>query len=104
MLGNEDERQLKAHFIHHNVSYYCLEYRYKANIEIDKNQHIEDKYGIYMNHSFYPNCKIHSGHIVCIKNINIGDELTFNYNDNETNMACPFIDTITKQKVSGKSN
>jgi hypothetical protein len=75
----------------------------RTSIEIDDNQHIEDKYGIYMNHSFNPNCKIQDGHIFSIKNINIGDELTFNYNDNETDMAYPFIDNITQQKVTGIS-
>ena len=73
----------------------------RTSIEIGENQHIEDKYGIYMNHSFDPNCKIQNGHIFSIKNINIRDELTFNYNDSETNMACPFVDNITQQKVSG---
>ena len=55
-----------------------------------------------MNHSFGPNCKIEDGYVVSIKNININDELTFNYNDNETEMACPFNDNITKKIVSGK--
>ena len=76
----------------------------RTTIEIDINTHIDDKYGIFMNHSFNPNCKIEDGYIVSIKNININDELTFNYNDNETAMACPFTDNITKKNVSGKNN
>ena len=75
----------------------------KISIEINKNKHITDKYGQYMNHSFSPNCKIENGYIICLHNINENEELTFNYNDNETQMACPFIDNKTMQLVSGKN-
>lgn len=72
----------------------------KYSIEIGTNKHILDPYGIYINHSFEPNCKIEDGKLVSIKKINIGDELHFNYNENETIMACPFkIDNI---EICGK--
>lgn len=74
----------------------------KYSIEISENKHIIDKYGIYMNHSFTPNCIIVNNNIVAIKKINKGDELHFNYNQNETKMAAPFkIDDVS---VSGKRN
>ena len=76
----------------------------RTSIEISEGSHIEDKYGIYMNHSFNPSCKIHHGFIVAIKDIKEGDELTFNYNENETEMTCPFTDRDTGQKVQGKTN
>jgi hypothetical protein len=75
----------------------------KISIEISKNEHITDEFGQYMNHSFSPNCKIENGCIISLDNINKNEELTFNYNDNETNMACPFIDNKTKISVYGKS-
>jgi|TARA_B110000467_G_C17824609_1_gene216782 hypothetical protein len=74
----------------------------RTTIEIAKNSHIDDPYGIYMNHSFLPNCAIKDGYILSICNIDEDDELTFNYNENETVMACPFIDNATKQHVNGK--
>ena len=43
-----------------------------------------------MNHSFDPSCKIDGKNVVAVKNILIGDELCFNYNESETHMACPF--------------
>ena len=52
-----------------------------------------------MNHSFNPNCIIKDGHIVAIKCISINDELTFDYNQNETSMMCPFIDQETQKKL-----
>ena len=74
----------------------------RTTIEIDINTHIDDEYGIYMNHSFSPNCIIKDGSIIALCDINDNEELTFNYNENETKMACPFIDNTTNQKVSGK--
>ena len=62
----------------------------KYSIEIGKNKHIIDKYGIYINHSFEPNTKIEDGKVIAIKDININDEITFNYNHSETNMCSPF--------------
>ena len=72
----------------------------KYTIEIDKDKHILDKYGIYLNHSFTPNTKIDGKNVIALNDINVGEELHFNYNDNETCMACPFE---TKDgKVFGK--
>ena len=53
-----------------------------------------------MNHSFNPNTKINGKNVIALKDINIGDELHFNYNDNETNMSCPF--NTPNGKVFGK--
>ena len=36
-----------------------------------------------MNHSFEPSCKIDNGYITAIRDIDIGDEITFNYNSSE---------------------
>ena len=62
----------------------------RESIRIGTNLHIVDKYGSYMNHSFEPTCKIDSCNVVAVKDIYPGDELNFNYNDSEVNMACPF--------------
>jgi SET domain-containing protein len=72
----------------------------RESIHIGNNQHIIDKYGSFMNHSFYPNCKIIGKNVVAIKDIHIGDELTFNYNDSEIEMANPF--EINGKIVNGK--
>jgi hypothetical protein len=34
----------------------------------------------------------------------IGEEITFNYNVSETKMATPFVDTMTGHPVCGHSN
>ena len=72
----------------------------KYSIEIGKNQHILDDEGVFMNHSFDPSCKIDGKNVVAVKNIYIGHELCFNYNESETHMACPF--EVNGVKVKGK--
>ena len=72
----------------------------KYSIEIGKNLHIIDKWGSYLNHSFQPNTKIEGKNVVALKDIRANDELHFNYNDNETSMACPF--NTSEGEVKGK--
>ena len=74
----------------------------RTSIEVGSGKHIEDKLGIYINHSFTPTCKIDNGCVVSLTNIKIDQEITFNYNDSETRMATPFIDKGTNNMVSGK--
>lgn len=64
----------------------------KRSIHIGSNMHLEDDYGQYINHSFDPNIKVDGNKLVAIKEINKYDELTFNYNDSELEMAEPFED------------
>jgi hypothetical protein len=69
------------------------DYPTRETIYIGNSKHIYDEFGIYINHSFDPNVWIsHENHsVVALSDIDIGDELTFNYNDNEINMANPFV-------------
>jgi hypothetical protein len=71
----------------------------RESIRICNDVHIIDPRGVYMNHSFEPSCKIEMTHIVAIRDIGVGDELNFNYNDSEVNMKCPFF--IDGVEVSG---
>lgn len=70
----------------------------RESIRIGENKHIIDAYGIYMNHSFNPTCKIVGKNVIAIKDINPDDELNFDYNSSEVNMSNPFmIDGIMVQ-------
>jgi hypothetical protein len=73
----------------------------RTTIEVDTDKHIDDKYGIYINHSFTPSTRIEKGCVVANKYIQIREEITFNYNLSETEMATPFIDNNTNLQVSG---
>ena len=72
----------------------------RESIHIGNNKHIHDEYGIYMNHSFNPSTKIDEKNVIAIKFICSGDELTFNYNESEINMAHPF--EFNGIKICGK--
>lgn len=62
----------------------------RETIHIGNNQHIYDKYGIYINHSFNPNILVKGYELIALCDIDIGEELFFNYNDTEINMDNPF--------------
>jgi len=64
----------------------------RTSIHIGNNMHVEDDLGRYINHSFEPNVKVEINKLIAIKDINIHDEITFNYNETEVNMAYPFED------------
>jgi hypothetical protein len=77
----------------------------RESIELSPTEHIDDEWGMYMNHSFNPTCRIcgiERG-IVALKDIEAGEELTFNYNDSETCMSDPFVDRATGTQVAGKA-
>ena len=62
----------------------------RETIRIGYGRHIYDNYGIFINHSFNPNIDIYYNDIFALHDINIDDELVFNYNKNEGTMANPF--------------
>lgn len=76
----------------------------RTTIEVDTNKHIDDEFGIYINHSFTPSTRIEKGCVVADKYIQEGEEITFNYNISETKMATPFVDSDTGTPVSGNSS
>jgi hypothetical protein len=64
----------------------------RESIHIGDNKHIYDDFGIFINHSFKPTVKISHKDVIALVDMNPGDEITFNYNDSEINMANPFQD------------
>jgi hypothetical protein len=53
--------------------------------------HVHDKYGQYINHSFEPSVIINGYNVIAIKDLDISEEITFDYNQNELQMASPFM-------------
>ena len=62
----------------------------RESIHVGGNKHVTDKWGTFMNHSFNPTTKICGYNVIALKDISEGAELTFNYNESEINMSCPF--------------
>jgi hypothetical protein len=73
----------------------------RESIHIGNNLHVIDTNGSFLNHSFTPSCKINQLDVIALHDIAVGDELNFNYNENELEMACPF--TIDNILVCGKN-
>lgn len=71
--------------------------RNKYSIQIGKKEHIMDEIGMYINHSFTPNTKIVYRSVIAIRDIKVGQEITFNYLENEASISFPF-----KCKHTGK--
>jgi len=76
----------------------------KYTIEIGTDLHILDKFGYYMNHSSTPSIYIHNRQIIALKHIDIDDEITFDYNKNETKCVSPFYDLDNNILVTGSKN
>ena len=72
----------------------------RESIYVGNNTHIFDQMGQFINHSFEPTTQIQGYNVVALIDINENDEITFNYNENELIMACPF--TVNGQPVCGK--
>ena len=62
------------------------------SIEVGSDEHITDGVGQYLNHSCEPNTEIERARreVRARRDIAQGEELTFDYNSNETEMAYPF--------------
>ena len=74
----------------------------RESIHIGNGEHIDDEFGRFINHLFKPNTRIEGANVVAIRDIQANEELTFNYNDNEINMASPFY--ANGILVEGKKN
>lgn len=62
----------------------------RESIHIGDGQHMTDSFGAYINHSFTPSACIVGNLVVALRFIKKDEEITFNYNDTELEMAEPF--------------
>lgn len=64
----------------------------RTTIQIVPNKHVDvDAPAKFINHSCNANCEVRGMELIAIKKINIGDEITFNYQNSEDILANPFI-------------
>lgn len=65
----------------------------QTSIQIGDSLHIEDEIGKFINHSCEPNAVVDRTNLVirAISDINSGDEITFDYTKNESNILFPFV-------------
>jgi hypothetical protein len=85
----------------------------RYSIQVDTHVHVEpsvvpngligydDYLWPFLNHGFEPNSMMDGKKLLAICDIAQGDEITFNYNGNEWDMATPFTCMITGRQVTG---
>jgi hypothetical protein len=76
----------------------------RTSIQMHTNTHIEDEVGQYINHSCSPTCQISGLLVKAIRDINSGDEITFDYNSNEDTLASPFECACCQKMITGRKN
>jgi hypothetical protein len=67
-----------------------LDHPTRESIHIGNNRHLIDHYGKFINHSFTPTIQVVGVNLVALRDIETDEEITFNYNISETQMANPF--------------
>ena len=85
----------------------------KYSIQVSSDMHIEpsalptnleffdDYLWPFLNHGFEPNAMMQGRQLIAIRDIAEGEEITFDYNTNEWDMATPFECMATGRKVRG---
>ncbi len=85
----------------------------RYSIQVGTNEHVEpglvpddlngydDYLWPFLNHGFEPNSMMEGRQLLAIVDIAAGDEVTFNYNANEWDMATPFKCMVTGRSVTG---
>ena len=76
--------------------------RTRMTIEVGPGEHVYDAYAEFINHSFTPNLEVRGREMVAIVEIASGDELTFDYLKNESEIAAPFVCHETGQAVDSQ--
>jgi SET domain-containing protein len=78
----------------------------RTSIQVGKKQHVEDALGRYINHSCTPNIKIVKEDkiikLIAIKDIQEGQEITFDYNSTEWKLFHPFKCNCHGILITGK--
>ena len=76
----------------------------KYTIQLSREKHIDDALGQYLNHSCDPNTYISAGEkaVRALRDISKGEELSFDYNLNEYEIATPFKCRCSSPKCRGE--
>jgi hypothetical protein len=77
--------------------------RTRESIEIAPEQHVVDDYAVCLNHSFSPNLYLQGRQFFALREIEKGEELTFNYLATETEIASPFTCYATGKSVNSEA-
>ena len=91
-----------GHSVHELSNRETLSNPTRTSIKVYNNLHVEDYFGRYINHDCSPTCEIRGYNVVALRNMSAGDEVTFNYEKNETAIASPFVCRCCGNLIGGK--
>ena len=76
----------------------------RTSVQIGNDLHIEDELAGLLNHACQPSAKVDRQQqaIISLRDIKEGEEITFDYTQNEDHMAVPFTCECCGNKISGK--
>lgn len=76
----------------------------RTSVQIGTNKHIEDEIASHINHSCTPTAKVDQATLtfVSLRDLHKGDEITFNYNDNEDLLHAPFKCECCGKEIRGR--
>ena len=74
----------------------------RTSIQVGEGLHVEDEVGGCINHSCSPSCLIQDLFVIALRDIKVGEEITFDYNKNEKRLASPFKCNCCGKMIRGK--
>ena len=100
-LVYDGNKTLHKGYIIHYLSGIIRDKPTRTSIQISRDLHIEDKLGQYINHSCDPSVVIIGQIVITTRDMNNGDSITFDYNENEYNMSNPFKCNCCNKWITG---
>lgn len=78
---------------------FFVPFRNQFSIELTKDRHLMHPKGMYLKHSFTPNCEVTREGLITLRSIEADEALTFDYTSTEFEIKHPFKDKETGRMV-----
>ncbi len=76
----------------------------RTSIQISEGHYVEDEIGACINHACKPSCEVRSFLVIASKDIEEGEEITFDYNKNEDVVVSPFKCNCCGKMILGRKH
>lgn len=76
----------------------------RTSVQIGEHLHIEDKLAGHLNHHCTPNARVNrqTREFISLRDMKAGEEMMFDYNQNEDSLASPFECVCCGKRIAGK--
>ncbi|MDX1901790.1 MAG: SET domain-containing protein [Gammaproteobacteria bacterium] len=81
-----------------------LDHPTRTSVQIGEHEHIEDEIAGAVNHACSPSAKVDRAtrSFITVRDIKKGEEITFDYRENEDTLANPFVCSCCQTEITGK--